>query len=289
MGTSILIHSRLQFAILTLLTLVATSAAHAQCALPHGVAGEQFYNTTHNVMQYCNGSDWVNMGAIGGGGGSCRNVWGASDNMPAAMVNFPKAIRCSSGNREAILQSGLYDSSTNRIAYTLPRMPAEGAVYFNATTGAYISTEGDNYSTGCSGIADLRTATSQHVDVCSGGGGVGGAGLPGGCANDQVAKWNGAAWVCAPDETGGGGGSDTLAGLSCTTNQIAKWNGTAWVCATDETGGGGAGCVGGRLHLEVWPHNGWPYAGCGQTSYLYQCKNGVLTTLATVTGDCGGG
>ena len=43
--------------------------AYAQCTVPPGNAGEQFYNTTHNVMQYCNGSDWVNMGAIGGGGG----------------------------------------------------------------------------------------------------------------------------------------------------------------------------------------------------------------------------
>jgi hypothetical protein len=34
---------------------------------------------------------------------------------------------------------------------------------------------------------------------------------------------------------------DTLGGLSCSTNQIAKWNGSAWVCATDATGGNGGG------------------------------------------------
>ena len=51
------------------LTALSYGHAHAQCTVPNGVAGEQFYNTTHNVMQYCNGSDWVNMGAIGGGGG----------------------------------------------------------------------------------------------------------------------------------------------------------------------------------------------------------------------------
>ena len=51
--------------------LVSThGVARAQCTVPPGVAGEQFYNTTHNVMQYCNGSAWVNMGAIGGGGGA---------------------------------------------------------------------------------------------------------------------------------------------------------------------------------------------------------------------------
>ena len=36
-----------------------------------------------------------------------------------------------------------------------------------------------------------------------------------------------------------GGGSDTLSNLSCSADQIAKWDGSAWVCATDETGGGG--------------------------------------------------
>src|SRR5262249_49787401 len=32
--------------------------------------GEQFYNTTYDVMQYCNGTDWINMGVHGGGGSS---------------------------------------------------------------------------------------------------------------------------------------------------------------------------------------------------------------------------
>lgn len=35
--------------------------------------------------------------------------------------------------------------------------------------------------------------------------------------------------------------NDTLGGLSCANGQIAKWNGSAWVCAVDQTGGSGAG------------------------------------------------
>jgi hypothetical protein len=46
------------------------------------------------------------------------------------------------------------------------------------------------------------------------------------CANGQVAKWDGSAWVCADDID-----TDTLLTLSCTNGQVAKWNGSAWACA----------------------------------------------------------
>ena len=36
---------------------------------PSGVAGDQMYNSTHSVIQYCDGTDWT---AMGGGGGSGR-------------------------------------------------------------------------------------------------------------------------------------------------------------------------------------------------------------------------
>lgn len=40
---------------------VTSSAAHAQCTNPAGVAGEEFYNSSEKVFQYCNGDDWVAM------------------------------------------------------------------------------------------------------------------------------------------------------------------------------------------------------------------------------------
>jgi hypothetical protein len=46
------------------------------------------------------------------------------------------------------------------------------------------------------------------------------------CAPGEVPKWDGAAWVCAPDD-------DTLRGLSCAVGQVVKWDGAAWVCADD--------------------------------------------------------
>lgn len=50
-------------------SVVALSFAHpalADCSTPDGIEGDQIYNTTHDVMQFCNGTDWVNMGAAGG-------------------------------------------------------------------------------------------------------------------------------------------------------------------------------------------------------------------------------
>ncbi len=49
-----------------------------------------------------------------------------------------------------------------------------------------------------------------------------------GCADTQIAGYNGTDWVCVTNS-----GADTLAGLGCTTEQIAKYNGTAWVCIDD--------------------------------------------------------
>jgi hypothetical protein len=48
------------------------------------------------------------------------------------------------------------------------------------------------------------------------------------CATDEVAKWNGSAWACAPDVD-----TDTLAGLTCALGQVAKWSGSDWVCFED--------------------------------------------------------
>ncbi|PIE00259.1 MAG: hypothetical protein CSA81_13920, partial [Acidobacteria bacterium] len=79
------------------------------------------------------------------------------------------------------------------------------------------------------------------------------------CTNNQVAKWNGGAWICANDNnvdvqdlslTGNTlsltndpttvdlssylDNTDVLASLSCSTNQVAKYSGGAWICAADD-------------------------------------------------------
>ncbi|MBI1272907.1 MAG: hypothetical protein GC131_02335 [Alphaproteobacteria bacterium] len=60
------------FAALPLLAALALFSvpALADCTSPTGVAGQQVYNTSYDLMQYCNGASWVNMGGSGGGGSS---------------------------------------------------------------------------------------------------------------------------------------------------------------------------------------------------------------------------
>lgn len=53
-----------------LIWVISTVPAHAACNSPPGGAGDQIYNSTHNVMQYCNGNLWIAMGSGGGGSGS---------------------------------------------------------------------------------------------------------------------------------------------------------------------------------------------------------------------------
>src|ERR1700693_25330 len=48
--------------LLALVFAAPTAALASGCSTPTGIAGDQIYNTTYNVMQYCNGTNWVNMG-----------------------------------------------------------------------------------------------------------------------------------------------------------------------------------------------------------------------------------
>src|SRR5258705_13539264 len=46
------------------IALLAPAAARAACSTPTGTAGEIIFNSTYSVMQYCNGTSWVNMGGV---------------------------------------------------------------------------------------------------------------------------------------------------------------------------------------------------------------------------------
>jgi hypothetical protein len=50
------------------------------------------------------------------------------------------------------------------------------------------------------------------------------------CAAQQLAKWDGASWVCAEDNDEDG---DLLAGLNCAEGQVAKRISDQWSCAND--------------------------------------------------------
>ena len=46
------------------LVMALPGTAFGACSNPVGQAGHVFYNTSYNVLQYCNGTHWMNAGAV---------------------------------------------------------------------------------------------------------------------------------------------------------------------------------------------------------------------------------
>ncbi|MCZ7593710.1 MAG: tail fiber domain-containing protein [Hyphomicrobium sp.] len=65
-------------AIFALSCLAYPQNALADCANPAGPEGRLVYNSTHKVVQYCDGTNWIGMGGGSGGGGASALV-GLSD------------------------------------------------------------------------------------------------------------------------------------------------------------------------------------------------------------------
>jgi hypothetical protein len=115
------------------------------------------------------------------------------------------------------------------------------------------------------GIGTINLATTQLLPTTA-------------CANNQIARWSGGAWVCGNDANSGGtvtsvgsgtgltGGPVTASGSlsiltayqlpqGCANGQVAKSNGSnAWTCASDSNSGGtvtsvatGSGLTGGPI------------------------------------------
>jgi hypothetical protein len=58
---------------LALFALLGATDAHAQCSSPSGVAADLKFNSSHNVLQYCDGTDWKAMGPSP----DCTGNWAA--------------------------------------------------------------------------------------------------------------------------------------------------------------------------------------------------------------------
>ena len=56
------------FVFIFLIAIINISYAYAACSNPSGAAGDQMYNSTHNVMQFCDGTHWTAMKGDGSGG-----------------------------------------------------------------------------------------------------------------------------------------------------------------------------------------------------------------------------
>lgn len=62
---------------------LAAGQAHAACSGPAGQAGDQIYDSSRNIMAYCNGSIWTSMAggvSVTVGGTTYNNTPGGSAN-----------------------------------------------------------------------------------------------------------------------------------------------------------------------------------------------------------------
>src|ERR1035437_761657 len=55
--------------------LAFAPAAQANCASPVGIAGHIINNAAYNVLQYCDGTNWIAMGPHGAGGSGIVGWW----------------------------------------------------------------------------------------------------------------------------------------------------------------------------------------------------------------------
>jgi len=93
------------------------------------------------------------------------------------------------------------------------------------------------------------------------------------CSNNEVAQWNGSAWVCANPLTG----VVTLASLSCSNGDVAQFDGTNWVCTPDPDNDILAALSCSNGEVASWNGSAWvctdPLTGLDTLSAL-SCSNG---------------
>jgi len=195
--------------------LMAPSLAHAACSNPAGVEGEQIYNDDHNVMQYCDGTDWTAMraGGASGSSGSCPNGFTKIE----ASSNSLGCIQ----NDEANSGAGMNFANAADHCFITHGGRLPSASEWNIAIANYtLNDETDDLELLDDGSTGSRVMRADGVN-----------------SFDSTNFTTSSAFRCFIPASGGGSGdgSDTLADLTCTDGQVAKWNnaGTAWECAAD--------------------------------------------------------
>lgn len=120
-------------ALLTGLVLLAAAlaapAAFAACASPPGTEGDQFYNTSYHTMQFCNGTNWMNMGTGGITGiGTLTN--GDLCTSDGTVINCTTAAVSLTGQVSGILPVANGGSGTGTVF-------TQGSVVFAGASGVY--------------------------------------------------------------------------------------------------------------------------------------------------------
>ncbi len=126
--------------------------ALADCSNPEGPAGRQMYNSTYNVMQFCNGTDWIGMagGVSSGGAGSATTM----------VSGWPDAIVCSSGSYIATFYYQHWHSTQVQYARLIDSEASRSYINYDPSTKAY----SDSNMTGYDCIDSAKSITTLYAE-----------------------------------------------------------------------------------------------------------------------------
>jgi hypothetical protein len=107
--------------------LLAPRAADADCASPAKAAGEIIYNTDHNILQYCDGTDWIAMGKPVQA--SCATTW--TDRATEMNNWYSVAYGAGVFATVGVLQSGTHNviTSPDGVTWTARSVPEANSWY----------------------------------------------------------------------------------------------------------------------------------------------------------------
>lgn len=240
------------------------NCAPGVCTGPAGIEGELIYNGDENVMQYCNGTDWVRLGPeVSGGSSSPVTVFltsGTSWTVPADWNDADNTIE--------LIGGGGGGSSVDPVAYgvgggggayaaisNLSLTPGASITYAVGAGGAGGLNGGSNGANG--GDTWFNGATCAGSSVCAKGGARGNInGTPGagGSAASSVGtvKYSGGSGGTANIGYAGtgGGGAAGPGGNGASGGRDGGSN------ASTDMGGGGGGASGGTAGSNASGGNG---------------------------------
>lgn len=195
-----------------ILCLIA-SLGWADCSTPTGVAGQIHYSGNYKVMQFCDGTDWVNLGSTnqGGNNGSCSAPAGAEGAIfyntntnvleycnGNVWINMGNASSGSPGCTNPAASPGkiVFNSSNKRLMY------CNGTEWVNAG-GWTLDTDPDSF--GFTNLTDQNLSTQVTSNII------------------QIAGLGGSAPVTA---SGASAQVRVCADAACTT-VLSTWSGSA--------------------------------------------------------------
>lgn len=119
--------------------MLAAGSAFAACTSPNGTAGDQFYNTTYNQMQFCNGTSWVNMGSSGTISGIGTLTSGDICTTDGSVINCTTSAISLTSQASGTLQAAQFPALTGNVTTTagsLSTTIAAGAVTNSMLAGS---------------------------------------------------------------------------------------------------------------------------------------------------------